>query len=118
MKIYLICPVRNITEQQSEEIKKYVELLELDGHEVHYPPRDVNQNDETGYNICVAHRFAMINCDRVDIFWDVRSSGSHFDLGMAFVLDKEVKLVKEFVEDNNGKSYLKVIKKMEEENEI
>jgi hypothetical protein len=117
MKIYLICPVRNITEEQNQEIKEYVELMERDGNKVHYPPRDVNQNDETGYNICLSHKTAIVSCDRVDIFWDVHSSGSHFDLGMAFSLNKKIKLVKAFIEDSNSKSYLKVIKKLGEDNE-
>lgn len=114
MKIYIICPVRNITESQVAEIENYVAELEKQGYKVHYPPRDVNQNDETGYNICEAHRYAMYTCDRVDIFWDINSKGSHFDLGMAFALKKEWKLVKAFQEDNSGKSYLKVIKLVEQ----
>lgn len=112
MKIYIICPVRNATEEQKKEIDDYVDLLEEDEHIVHYPPRDVNQNDPTGLGIVNAHKTAMENCDRVDIFWDKTSNGSHCDLGMAIMSNKELKLVRAYQEDNAGKSYVKVIKQL------
>jgi nucleoside 2-deoxyribosyltransferase len=88
MKIYVITSVRNATEEQKEFADNYVAGLEELGHEVHYPPRDVNQDDESGINICEAHRAAMIECDIVDVIWDPSSTGSHFDLGMAYVLQE------------------------------
>lgn len=115
MYIYVICPVRNVIKEQTDEIDKYVETLEKEGHTVHYPPRDVNQNDETGFNIVMAHKKAMIKCDRVDIFWDKTSTGSHQDLGMAIMANKHLHLVKTYQEDLPGKSYVKVIKMIEGE---
>jgi nucleoside 2-deoxyribosyltransferase len=116
MYIYVVCPVRNVTKEQTQEIDDYVFMLEREGHRVHYPPRDVNQDDETGINIVKAHMKAMKAVDRVDIFWDKTSSGSHFDLGMAMIVDKPLKLVKTYQEDNAGKSYVKVMKIMERGN--
>ena len=113
MYIYVICPVRNVTEEQTKEIADYVAALEKEGHRVHYPPRDVNQNDETGINIVGAHMAAMRAVNRVDIFWDKTSSGSHFDLGMAMANGKRIKLVKTYQEDNPGKSYVKVMQTIE-----
>ena len=111
MKIYIICPVRNITAEQKKEIDDYVANLEAEGHIVHYPPRDVNQNDETGWNICAQHRAVMKTCDRIDIFWDKTSTGSHFDLGMAFMMEQmPIKLVKKYQDDTAGKSYVKMMK--------
>jgi len=115
MKIYIICPVRNVTEEQVQEIANYVASLELDGHQVHYPPRDVEQNDPTGWGIVTTHAMAMRNADRVDVFWDNTSKGSHADLGMAIIEKKWVKLVKSYQEDWDGKSYIKVMKIMETE---
>ena len=115
MKIFIICPVRNVTEGQQKEIDEYVEKLESEGHEVHYPPRDVDQSDPVGYDICSAHRKAMEESDRVDIFWDSKSTGSHFDLGQAFALGVPWKLVKTYQEDTEGKSFEKMIRKWEEE---
>ena len=56
----------------------------------------------------------MEKVDRVDIFWDKTSSGSHFDLGMAIMKNKPIKLVKTYQEDSAGKSYVKVMKIIEE----
>lgn len=109
MNVYIICPVRNVTESQQEEIDDYVKELENQGHVVHNPKYAVNQEDETGYGICDCHRNFMEKADRVDVFWDVTSKGSHFDLGMAFVLRKTIKIVKLYHDDNDGKSYVKVM---------
>jgi hypothetical protein len=114
MKIYVICPVRNVTEEQIEEVRDYVAQLEAEGHDVHYPPRDVEQDDPTGWGIVMGHGNAMKEADRVDIFWDKTSSGSHFDLGMAWSLEKDIKLVKTYQEDGEGKSYVKVMRQWEE----
>jgi len=115
MYIYIICPVRNVTKEQKEEMDEYVFGLEREGHTVHYPPRDVNQDDETGINIIRSHLKAMKEAERVDIFWDKTSTGSHQDLGMAIMGNKKLRLVKTYQEDNVGKSYVKVIKIIENE---
>lgn len=81
-----------------------------DGYDVHNPKYAVDQNDETGYGICLGHLEAMRIADRVDVFWDVTSKGSHFDLGMAFALKKPIRLVKLYQPDNEGKSYAKVMR--------
>ena len=113
MNIYIICPVRSVTKEQQQEIDNYALSLEKEGHFVHNPKYAVDQNDATGWGICSGHLDFMRQADRVDIFWDVYSSGSHFDLGMAFALGKPVKLVRQYHEDGEGKSYAKVIMEME-----
>jgi nucleoside 2-deoxyribosyltransferase len=114
-KIYIICPVRRLTDEQSVEIEQYVKNLEDIGFEVHFPPRDVDQVDPIGFRICSEHAEAMRDCDRVDIFWDSNSTGSHFDLGMAFALNKPVMLLKLYAPDTEGKSFVKVIQKWEKQ---
>lgn len=110
MKAYFICPVRNATQDQIDECDKIVKKLESDGVSVHYPPRDVNQNCLTGVSIVKQHRTAMIDCDVVYVYWDSKSSGSHFDLGMAMALGKDIKPCGCVYEDDpNVKSYWKVI---------
>ena len=113
MKIYLICPVRNVTEEQQKEIDNYAKALEDEGHQVHNPRYAADQTCETGLGICEAHKEGMSEAQRVDIFWDISSYGSHFDLGMAFAMGIPVKLVKLYKEDTEGKSYVKVIKALE-----
>lgn len=109
MKIYIICSVRGGT---PPEIEQYVHDLEAQGHIVHFPPRpsDCQQDDPTGWNICRTHLAALKQSDEVHVFWDVGSKGSHFDLGMAFALVKKIKLVKTYHPDNEGKSYVKVMR--------
>lgn len=120
-KIHIICPVRGITPEQKKEMEEYVKQLRADGHQVHYPPDSVDQTDPTGYRICAAHLASMTQADEVHLFWEISSSGSHFDLGMFFalrlilgVIGKEPKLVlvKNFQEDTPNKSYVKVIKEI------
>ena len=113
MRIHLICPVRNVSEEQQKEIDEYVYNLESEGHKVHNPKYAVDQDDPTGWNICEEHYNSMMRSDRIDIFWDVNSKGSHFDLGMAFALAIPIKIVKLYQPDTEGKSYVKVMKEME-----
>ena len=87
MRVHLICPVRNCTPEVARFTDDYVGRLESRGAQVHYPPRDVDQTDDgVGLAISQAHREAMRDCDEVHVVWDPNSVGSHFDLGMAFML--------------------------------
>jgi len=84
-KVYLMCPVRKVLPEEKIKIDKYVEKLEKVEYKVHYPPRDVDQT-QSGMEILSAHRQAILDCDEIHIWWDNNSKGSHFDLGMAFML--------------------------------
>ncbi len=84
-KVYLICPVRGVTELEKAFLESYVNRQEERGIKVHYPPRDVNQEDPTGLRILTEHRKAMSEADVAHIYWNGKSSGSFFDLGMAFM---------------------------------
>ena len=90
-KIFLICPVRNADQTIPKLI---VEALEAIGHTVYYPARDTNQDDDTGFNICASNRSAMRRADEVHVFWDGESQGCLFDMGMAFAMNKVVKIVR------------------------
>jgi hypothetical protein len=116
MKIYLICPVRNINEEMKEQIDGYVAEMESQGHFVHYPPRDVDQSDPVGDNIITKHRFAMLQSDEVHIFFDPDSKGSCFDLGMFWMMkwynpDLKLKCINT-IEKSVGKSFENVILKI------
>ncbi len=109
MNIYIICAVRNAPEEKIAEIRLYAKQRRDAGHWVHFPPDDVDQNDPTGKGICRDHLAALEDSDEVHVFWDVKSSGSHFDLGMAYALQKKIKGVKLIHPDNEGKSYWKAV---------
>ncbi|VVB77577.1 Uncharacterised protein [uncultured archaeon] len=113
-KIYLICPVRKVSKEIKLYLDDYVENQELQGNMVHYPHRDVNQNDPTGMTIMLSHRNAMEKSDEVHAYWVPGSEGSVCDLGMVLMAKKPLKLInKEEIENwlvkNPGKSYTNVV---------
>lgn len=85
MKIFLISPVRRISKKERELIKKYVEKLEKEGHQVYWPIRDTNQADPIGLRICKDNRKAIKEANEIHIWWSENSRGSLFDFGMAFM---------------------------------
>lgn len=109
MNIYIICAVRNAKETYIGTIRDHVARMRKEGHQVHFPPDDVPQDDPTGAVICEMHRAAMERADEVHIWWDVESKGSHFDLGMAYALRKRLVPIVNESPDTPGKSYWKVI---------
>ena len=106
-KIYIIHPVNKITKTERKILDKYVEELEFQGSKVHYPIRDVEQNDE-GLNICFNHREAMKQAQEVHIYWNAKSRGSVFDFGMAFLMGKKIVLINK-VKKTKKKSYENVL---------
>lgn len=68
-KIYLICPVRKVSQVIKKLLDDYVEDLESQGDQIHYPHRDVNQLDDTGLNIMLSHRKAVEDSDEVHAYW-------------------------------------------------
>lgn len=111
--VYIICPVREVTPEQLDEMRAYVTELRKTC-DVLFPPDDTDQVDDTGgVRIVREHGDEVIRADRVEVFWHPDSKGSYFDFGMAYVLDKPMKLIKEFVPDGPGKSYAKVLKEMD-----
>ena len=113
-KIFLICPVRNITDDENRFLQDYISDLEKKGKKVHYPPRDTNQDDSIGLNICSENRDAIRNADEVHIYWNSTSSGSGFDFGMAFMIEKPIKLInKDKIEKTPYKSFQNVLLKLD-----
>lgn len=87
MKTFLICPVRGKEMKSTEGV---VKILENSGWEVHWPPRDTNQNDPIGFNICNENLEAIKDAEVIHVIWDGKSQGCLFDLGMSFALDKKI----------------------------
>lgn len=82
--IFLVTPVRNISPEERKFIDEYIEKLEEEGHEVYCPLKDTDQNDPYGLRICLQNRKAMADADEVHVYWNPKSIGSVFDLGMIF----------------------------------
>jgi len=106
MKIFLISPVRNVSKTEREKIRLYVAHLEGLGHQVHWPERDTDQNDKIGFRIVTDNKKAILETDEVHIWWqweekkwwqkllwwtkERKSTGSLFDCGIAFAVDKKM----------------------------
>lgn len=91
-RIYLICPVRNISDEYRKMIETHVEQLEQCGNEVYYPARDTKQNARSR-KICEQNALAIRRADQVYIIWDGNSQGCLFDLGIAYAEYKPVKIL-------------------------
>lgn len=88
MKIFLICPVRGIPDEEMEVIGEYVKKLEKVGHIVHWPLRDTNQDeDPIGLRICGQNRMAIYQANEIHIWYSKGSQGSLFDTGMLFAFE-------------------------------
>lgn len=103
---FLICPVRGV---DAETFVGVVEALEADGWTVHWPPRDTDQNDNTGLRICRDNLAAIKAADVVHVIWDGRSQGCLFDLGIALALQKPVIPV-DLPAKTDGKSFQNMIR--------
>ena len=92
-RIFVICPVRVATEEENRFLDDYVVAMERQGNEVHLPKRDTNQADPHGYSICAENCDAIRWAQEVHVYYRRESEGSKFDLGMAFMAGKPIKLL-------------------------
>lgn len=109
--IFIICTVRNASDEYRQQLEKYVVALETNGHNVHLPHRDTNQNQK-GLYICRQNRQAILNADEIHIFYNPDSRGTHFDMGMAFALNKKIVIVNN-IQFGKGKSFAKMLNEWE-----
>jgi len=109
--VFLICPVRNATFFQKAQINEYINMMKNAGKTVYYPATDTDQDDTTGFRICTDNKKAMLDSKSVAIYWDKESSGSLFDLGMAFSAGKSITIVNiEEMVATEGKSFVNMIR--------
>lgn len=90
-KVFLICPVRNATEEQKRYIEDFVKEKNQNGMEVHAPHMHTVQQDMFGgYAICYQNANAIAESNEIDMYYDQNSTGSVFDLGVAYALNKKL----------------------------
>ncbi len=93
-KIFLVCPVRNATEEQKKWIESFVREKNEEGYSIHAPHLHTVQTDLFGgYAICRQNAEAVASSQEIDIYYDQSSTGSVFDLGVAYALHKPLKLL-------------------------
>ncbi len=91
--VFIICPVRGVSPDESLYLAECVSGLERGGDSVHYPPRDTRQDDQIGLDIVSQNRDALGNARRVKLYWNPKSQGSLFDTGMAFMAEKPLDII-------------------------
>lgn len=91
--VFVICPVRNATGDETNAIESYIQRLEAAGKKVYWPYRDTDQKDTSGTRICSDNGSALYHSKEVHVFYNKDSQGSRFDLGMAFILKKPILLI-------------------------
>jgi len=111
MNIFIICSVRGMNDEYRKKLENYVATLEKDGHNVHLPHRDTNQ-DNKGYYICHENARAIKNANEVHIFYSHDSTGTHFDMGVAFAMNKKIVIV-ENEKFGEGKSFPRMLTEWE-----
>jgi len=115
VKIFLICPVRGVSDGEKVIIERYVLDLEKAGHQVHWPSRDTDQIDSVGLRICQDNSRAIEKADEVHIWWNEKSQGSLFDLGVALAFGKKIVLVNsDAIQKTQEKSFGNVLLKITE----
>lgn len=107
-KVFLICSVRGVGEEQRLAQEEYVRMLESRGYEVHYPPRDTRQ-DALSIEVNTQNVNAIKCADEVHVWYNPNSVGTHFDLGATFALGKKVMIAHNVDPLPVGKSYARLI---------
>ena len=88
--VYMICPVRQATDPMVQVLRNRKSRWAEKGIAAHYPGDDTNQIDsEGGINICRENGMAILHSNGIDVLWG-GSTGSLFDLGIAFALGKDI----------------------------
>ena len=107
-RVFLVCPVRNVTPEDVMTIAAYVESLEAAGATVHWPMRDTPQDDPVGLAICRTNTDAIREATEVHIWWSPESTGTLFDIGATMALGKPVVLANR-IEPTPHKSFANVV---------
>lgn len=101
--VYILSPVRKVTDEQSAAIESHVLKVKADNNVVFNPKIDAPQADSTGYNIVMTElnflHQASKNNGRIDIFWNLGGSpseGSRVDMGMGYTLGLRYNLIDVF----------------------
>jgi len=112
--IFIICSVRGASDEYRKKLEKYVESLETCGCCVHLPHRNTDQT-ASGLEICIQNYNAISDADEVHIFFSPASTGTHFDMGVAFALHKKIVVVENCEEElkKEGKNFAKMLAQWE-----
>lgn len=112
-RVFIICTVRSASDEYRQKLEDYTIELEAMDCIVHLPHRDTDQ-EVSSLEICLQNRDAIRNSDEIHIFYNSKSTGTHFDLGMAFWSGKKIVII-ENEEYETGGEYQKSFPRMLDE---
>jgi hypothetical protein len=92
-KVFMICPVRSASPKEVELLSNHKKWLKSRGYKVRYPLEDTDQIDPIGFYICAQNRWAILHSDEIHVYFDSKSAGSAFDLGMSFYAGKPISII-------------------------
>jgi len=94
--------------QYLNKMADYVEKKRKEGHEIKVPYFDFSNLSEL--ELCKRNLEMIKWADEIYVFWDRRSMGTIFDFGMAFALNKPIKII--YLEE---KTFENLMRQYEEE---
>jgi len=116
-KAFIIHPIRGVSDKFKEKMEEQIEYLRNE-YDIYDPEKDTNQIDRTGLRICKDNRNAMRKADIVIVIWDGKSEGCLFDLGMAFAMRKEIRILNGYFPTAPiGKNFIRMVWVWEQEQE-
>jgi len=83
--VYMLCPVRNATDEEKKYLLEYKKKLEEKGFKVHYSAETPQEDETGGYGIVTDHCDEILNSKTVHIYWNPSSQGSYVDLGSSLI---------------------------------
>ena len=90
--IFIICPEKNITNQENSIINAYINYFKKNGKLVYCSDRyinpEINAINTDCYNICLQNAIAMSQNKTTAIYYNKKCIESMFDLGVAYELIK------------------------------
>jgi hypothetical protein len=95
-RIFMISPLWKVSESLRDKIGECVARLESMGHVVFWPLRDGLKEDVSGgIARALVDREEMCRADEIHVWYDNMSSGSCFDVGMAWAMKYKSEVRKE-----------------------
>ena len=87
MKIFIIGST-----QYKDKMLDHAHKMEAEGHRVYFPALDDVTFNST-LEILETNKKRMLGADEVHLFYDGKSQGTIFDFGMAFAMNKPLKII-------------------------
>ena len=109
-KIFIIRPVRRTNDEINRAIEEFREEMYNEGVDV-YDPLLCTDQTVNELEICLQNSNAIEACDEVWMWYDRGSTGSHFDIGVAFAARKPIYIINDVSDFVNSasKNFIKMI---------